>query len=322
MQVEGKLQSDVAVYKHAARLFEQQAGLVAPGAGDGAPTPKTAPETRLTAGSKRGGGRRCILPRRAAEARVAAPCSGDARRLARRLVARRDHCRSGGYVGEALGVYSYLPGCQGTSPTGIHWTYVQPQHTGTGTVLRYLYTKGIVTNATCQHHHTALPSPGVTHAFAFVTNPYKRVVSNAGFWKILQAPTEAFPDKDPICRFRAWLHAQDCPPVLPQTALLACHPVKFIGHTSSLAADLRTALLGVGYPAGVGGGRVPQEIEFGTGKDQRHCITSCSSNKTEAPSLADWYDHASLKKVQSWYQSDFEAYHFSLDPAIEHHQAS
>ena len=68
MQVEGKLQSDVAVYKHAARLFEQQAGLVAPGAGEGAPTPKTAPETRLTAGSKRGGGRRCKLPRRAAKA--------------------------------------------------------------------------------------------------------------------------------------------------------------------------------------------------------------------------------------------------------------
>ena len=51
-------------------------------------------------------------------------------------------------------------------------------------------------------------------------------------------------------------------------------------------------------------------------------VTSCSSNKTDAPSLADWYAHASLKKVQSWYQSDFEAYHFSLDPAIEHHQAS
>ena len=101
---------------------------------------------------------------------------------------------------------------------------------------------------------------------------------------------------------------QDCAPVVLQTALLACHPVKFVGRTSSLARDLRTALLALEYP-------MPEQIDLTSKADWQHCITSCSNSTIPKLPLAAWYDKHSLAKVQRWYKPDFEAYGFSVDPS-------
>jgi hypothetical protein len=205
-------------------------------------------------------------------------------------------------LGERIGVYSYLPGCEGVSPTGTHWSYVQPQHTGTGSVVRFLYRSGISTSSSCQHDHTVSHSKSVTHSFAFVANPYKRVLSNAVYSKVLENQS------DPVRAFRAWVRSQRCAPVVLQTALLACHPVKFVGRTTALARDLRTALQQVGYT-------MPEQIDLRGKAEHQHCITSCANGTVPTLPLAAWYDEHSLAKVQRWYMPDFEAYGFPLDPS-------
>ena len=83
-------------------------------------------------------------------------------------------------------------GCHGVSPTGVHWAYAQPEHSGTVSVVNYLQKQMNV--STCGHdHHSgarfwwlAPPAPDTTEfAFTFVTNPYRRLLSHAAFLGVI-----------------------------------------------------------------------------------------------------------------------------------------
>ena len=75
--------------------------------------------------------------------------------------------------------------CYGTSPTGIRWMYVQPQHSGSRRAVHWLLQSEQRLNiSTCLHGHY-MSGPGdvgpIDFSFSFVANPYRRVLSNAEF---------------------------------------------------------------------------------------------------------------------------------------------
>ena len=70
-------------------------------------------------------------------------------------------------------------GCSGTSPTGVRWRYIQPQHTGTAAVVCALRQLPNVSEAACCHAHTVFkPLFADEFAFTFVASPRHRVISS------------------------------------------------------------------------------------------------------------------------------------------------
>lgn len=175
--------------------------------------------------------------------------------------------------------------CYGTSPNGHRWIYVQPQHTGSQTVVKFLRETLNVTS--CGHGHfpaALLPAEiqreNFTFAFSFVANPYRRVLSNAAFHRAFntrgsaplrpsaeqvelfnQRVVRSRPGSDgnnvsqglfPVDDFQRACgdarQAKHCWDVVSQTAMLGGYrSLRFVGCSESLASDLSTVLRLLGY---------------------------------------------------------------------------
>lgn len=218
--------------------------------------------------------------------------------------------------GDALPYPGEAP-CHATSPNGEHWVYIQPQHTGSATVQPYL--RHVLGIKTCRHGHFMTPPSEVrnaTFAFSFVANPFKRVVSYAAYLGVIsgQRHQKTTHEQD-VTLFRAWVkkvldtkgrprrhdgHASFY--LFRQVDMFQQYPLRFVGCTSTLAADLQRVLKHLGYGN--------QTVIF----DDSHCAASCGSHKngTQFPGAVDWYDVDAEFRVRSWFESDFRNFGFSL----------
>ena len=205
-------------------------------------------------------------------------------------------------------------GCSAISPSGISWSYIMPQHTATGTIARYLTkTLGI---ASCHHMHTFGHPDSVTTSFGFVANPFSRMVTNAAYHGVIGNAT--FGPDHQVAKFRSWVLGLENPKVCGQKAMFNYFPDVRVGHVETLAADLETMLVRLGYT-------VPQSpIVFG----EEHCITSCAENSTgpaaagegadtTIPQGVQWYDEPTRQKVLDWFLDDFVTFNFSTTPPAD-----
>ena len=102
-------------------------------------------------------------------------------------------------------------GCSAVSPSGVSWSYIMPQHTGTGTISRYLKkTLGI---ASCRHKHTFAHPDSVTTSFGFVANPFSRMVTNAAFYGVIGNASLGRPDRQ-VANFRSWVLGLEGPGIM------------------------------------------------------------------------------------------------------------
>ena len=205
-------------------------------------------------------------------------------------------------------------GCGAVSPSGISWSYIMPQHTGTGTVSRYLNsTLGI---ESCHHMHTVGHPDSVTTSFGFVANPFSRMVTNAAYHGVIGNAT--FGPDHQVANFRSWVLGLENPKVCGQKAMFNYFPDVRVGHVETLAADLETMLVRLGYT-------VPQSpIVF----EEEHCITSCADSSTgpaaagegadtTIPQGVQWYDEPTRQKVVDWFLHDFASFNFSRTPPAD-----
>ena len=219
------------------------------------------------------------------------------------------------------------PGCSGVSPTGVHWSYVMPQHTGTATV--FIYLKQVLgLGAECVHNHTTWHPPDVSAAFTFVADPYHRVLSSAAFHEIIGRKGQTAQGE--VASFRRWLKSYQGRKgellafLHGQKRMHSFFPKKLgIGRTESLAADLERALTRLGY-------ELPSSpIVF----NETHCISSCGTDdkaENEGAEVVgsgagvtihndddelDWYDEDARRFVWQLFQDDFRTFNFSVTPS-------
>lgn len=199
------------------------------------------------------------------------------------------------------------PACTGTSPTGQRWLYLQPQHTGSGTVCSYL--THVLKHRTCVHGHFYLPPPHLdikgVFAFGFVSNPYRRLLSSAMFHRILKP---SLGDKN-VPVFKKWIQSgmgtkegarfhMFSVPLYVQSGMFQHFPMRFVGCTSQLDAHLQQVLKLLGYNI--------TQVVFP--HEQRFSSKLASSEKL---AKMKWYDAAAEERVRYWYSRDFIAFNFS-----------
>ena len=204
-------------------------------------------------------------------------------------------------------------GCAAVSPSGVTWSYIMPQHTATGTVWRYLNeTLGITS---CHHLHTVGHPSSVTTSFTFVANPFSRMVSSAAYHNVIG--NASLGPAHQVASFRSWVLRLEKPPICAQKAMHNYFPDVWVGHVESLAADLETVLVRLGYT-------LPESpIVF----EEEHCITSCAKNSTgptatgkgagtTIPEGVEWYDEPTRQKIVRWFAHDFARLNFSETPPL------
>lgn len=118
-------------------------------------------------------------------------------------------------------------GCVGLAPNGHNWLYLQPQHTGTGSVVRYLH--NVMNVSTCLHGHGFRGHENTSFVFTFSANPFRRVLTSAALHNIISSvtppPGSARKEKR---QFRRWVKHQrggsdawtGIPNVYPVTSML------------------------------------------------------------------------------------------------------
>jgi len=184
--------------------------------------------------------------------------------------------------------------CWGDSPSGQRYWLVQPQHTGTGSTVRYLWWE--LEQHSCKHGHQTQADPSVqpqpTFAFAFGVNPYKRMLSSFAYHK--QINTSSGNHQEQVDSFRKWVRNVPNVHLPPQATFLKAFPVKFLGCLSNYERDMRrlTELLG---------------FKNAPMPENGHCVTSCGNNTTV---FSDWYDKETEELVWKWFKDDFDAYGF------------
>jgi len=218
-------------------------------------------------------------------------------------------------------------GCSSVSPTGINWSYVMPQHTGTATVFLYLRSTLGIWHSTCLHEHTSWHPKDVSNAFTFVADPFHRALSSAAWHEVIGRKGQT--KWDEVKSFREWLksyHGNEKALFAflhGQKRMHSYFPVTSIGRTDSLAADLENFLTALGYSLPV------TPLVF----NQTHCITSCGSEQKPENQGAEvvgtgsevtihnddeeieWYDDEARKFVVRLYEDDFRAFNFSTTPS-------
>jgi hypothetical protein len=237
------------------------------------------------------------------------------------------HCRE---ENNGTAVKLRIPPCSGVSPLGMRWQYIMPEHTGTGSVVRFLDEHGFFSQGCVHHHgHRSLIHAQTYAAFTFLSSPYKRVLSDAAYYGIIDV---SHPDAaSDVPKFRAWLSAHGWPPVKPISELMGSSGVMDLyGRLEHLNDDLRAILRRLGYT------KLPLD------HPKFHCISRCGAaagkglptnvgggasflmaagasetgKMTENRLISDisWFDDASTKLVLKWYAEDFVQYNFSTDP--------
>ena len=240
--------------------------------------------------------------------------------------------------------------CWGDSPRGTRWVYAMPEHTGTATVHPFLYTHapelGIELNASsaangCQHSHEALHPPRTNLTFAFVANPFRRVLSNAAHNSVISVGKKSTnrTTEEEIEAFRKWVNHTFCVKVhhnIPhciwqQASVLRLFPKPLLLHaTNNLTRGFAETLRVLGYPP-----------DLFTGFSTVHCSATCTeplagsvdgvvgshvhdlhagqtfegmARASNKASVA-WYDDATARRVRDLFQVDFGVFGFSPDPA-------
>lgn len=213
-------------------------------------------------------------------------------------------------------------GCWGVSPTGVRWAYLMPRHTGTGTGQPYLSNQLKVRSCGHEHHAYVWRESNATFAFAFVANPFRRLLSSAAWNSVISGGKTyhaARETHDEVAAFRRWvLKARPERPLALQVDFLRGAPVGFVGRTATIERDLPEAL-----------GRAGYQVERLPPIQTSHCVASCAKagqrtvhTAAEHSQLAAsavrqvrWYDEATARRAVEWYAADFEAFNFSTDPA-------
>lgn len=241
---------------------------------------------------------------------------------------------------------SHVTPCHGTSPSGHHWLYVQPQHTGSQAVVDYL--RDALNETSCGHgHYTAAELPAallnnVTFVFSFVANPFRRVLSNAawhhtfGYGSAGRTPErpslqQVLDFNERLARSRSahggeeyasrgfpidWSRCKPhlattmCWDVLPQTRMLSGYrALHFVGCTESLTSHLREVLRLLGYG--------DRHVELSKHCHSELCETHRGSQQTtsrphnESASL-QWYGDAAEATVRRAFLDDFVTFNFSI----------
>ena len=190
--------------------------------------------------------------------------------------------------------------CSGISPNGARWVYALAEHTATVTVHSWLASRPYIgTNKSlanftvpepigtphgtlpCKHSHQAAAPPGTNFTFAFATNPFRRVLTNAAHRGAISGTRFGFKNQtanEAVAAFRSFVHSHlliKHNHMIPraiwvQTSMLSHFPqppraTQWVGRTSTLTASMRDLLLLLGYPAGI----------F-NGFDSMHCGATCS----------------------------------------------
>mmetsp|Transcript_7514 Transcript_7514/g.22255 ORF Transcript_7514/g.22255 Transcript_7514/m.22255 type:complete len:288 (-) Transcript_7514:11-874(-) len=246
--------------------------------------------------------------------------------------------------------------CYGDAPGGERWIFLQPEHTGTDTTVRWLRALG---SKTCAHGHELTPAdapPNVTFAFLLVANPcaerrpgharrglpsfhrrvgtsptraprtrrplVKRVLTSAAFHKIISGSRAVFPNRtraDDVAAFNAWVAGLRRPPVRAQTDVVAGFPVKFVGYTATLAADLAAVARALGYasPPPLGASHCITSCEPGdkineNGNGYHHGPDAGAAARRDAE-LGAWYSTAAAARAVGWFGADFDAFGFDPD---------
>jgi hypothetical protein len=199
-------------------------------------------------------------------------------------------------------------GCNGISPNGARWTYALAEHTATVTVHTWLATRDwLGHNKTaanfsirdlpgdphgmlpCLHSHEAAAPPLTNFTFAFATNPFRRVLSNAAHRGVISGTRFGFVNKsvdEVVRRFRSFVmgqggagggglqirHNHMIPRAIwVQSSMLSHYPqppqaTMFVGRTSTLDASMRELLPMLGYDPAIFSGFVSS-----------HCSASCKA---------------------------------------------
>ena len=196
-----------------------------------------------------------------------------------------------------------------------------PRHTGSGT--GYVYLSNQMQVRTCKHEHNAhvWREARATFAFAFVANPFRRLLSSAAWNSVISGGKTHHAAReidDEIAAFRRWiLKDWPEPPLARQVDFLRDAPLGFVGKTASIERDLPEAL-----------GRAGYQFQRLPSIKMAHCVSSCAkpgvrtvntsaehSQLEKAVQHAHWYDDATARRVVGWFAADFEAFNFSTDPA-------
>jgi hypothetical protein len=166
----------------------------------------------------------------------------------------------------------------------VRWVYLQPQHTGTGSVVKFMnQIQGLLWNRSqldwkvnCRHWHIPQRWPKADVAFTFAANPFRRVHTNAVYHQII-SDTQT-PSRAEIGNFRHWVlkkfgrKGYAFFPISQEvdTAAvgipLSSSPERatYVGRTTSLEQDLLLILRTLGY-----------NFETLTATLKYHCISGC-----------------------------------------------
>jgi len=191
--------------------------------------------------------------------------------------------------------------CNGVSPNGHRWVYALAEHTATVTVHAWWATREwIGTNKSaanfsirelagsphgmlpCYHSHEAIAPPGTNFTFAFATNPFRRVLTNAAHNGFISGTRFGFKNQtadEAVAAFRTFVrtrlaikHNHMIPHAIwVQASMLSHFPqapkaIQWVGRTSTLDESMRELLLLLGYPPGI----------F-SGFESSHCGATCAS---------------------------------------------
>jgi len=214
-----------------------------------------------------------------------------------------------------------IGGCWGVGPTGVRWAYLMPRHTGSGTGHQYLSKQLKVLSCKHEHNNNVWREQRATFVFAFVANPFRRLLSSAAWNSAIsggktQHAARALDDE--VAAFRRWCAKLTERPLALQVDFLRGAPVSFVGRTATLERDLPEAL-----------GRAGYKVERLPPISTSHCVASCvkagertvdtaaahSQLAARAEQHVRWYDNATARRAVEWFAADFEAFNFSTDPA-------
>ena len=137
------------------------------------------------------------------------------------------------------------------------------------------------------------------------------MLTNAALQGVIRNASLGRPDRQ-VANFRRWVLGLKKPHICGQAAMFNHFPDVRVGHVETLAADLETMLVGLGYT-------LPESpIVF----ERKHCITSCAKNSTgptqkgkasntDIPQGVEWYDEPTRQRVVDWFVHDFASFNFS-----------